>query len=130
MNEGNRTSYEVQDASIREVIVMGAGIAIGTAIVCLLMWGVFNGLKSYEASRQPLNPMAPPSQLPPEPRLQVQPWVDLESHRRHEDMMLGSYGWADKNAGKVRLPIDRAVDLVLERGLPVKGGAADAAAKR
>jgi hypothetical protein len=29
-----------------------------------------------------------------------------------------TYGWIDRNGGVVRLPIDRAMDLVLERGLP------------
>ena len=34
--------------------------------------------------------------------------------------MLGSYGWVDSDGGVVRMPIDRAVELVLERGLPVR----------
>ena len=34
--------------------------------------------------------------------------------------MLGSYGWVDKNAGVVRIPIDAAMKLTLERGLPAR----------
>jgi hypothetical protein len=52
----------------------------------------------------------------------------LQDVRKHEDERLTSYGWVDKNAGRVRIPIDRAMDLVLQRGLPfraapVPGGA-------
>ena len=118
----NGAGYEVEDASIREVIIAGAGIAIGTFIVCVLMWFLFNALKRSEAEAQTINPLANPYQLPPEPRLQVQPYVELENLRRHEDEVLNTYGWVDKNGGKVRLPIDRAMDLMLERGLPTRGG--------
>ena len=45
--------------------------------------------------------------------------------RAHEHEVLTTYGWTDKNAGVVRIPIERAKDLLLERGLPVRG--ADAA---
>ena len=42
--------------------------------------------------------------------------------------MLTTYGWVDKNAGTVRIPIDRAKELLLERGLPVRGHAPATAA--
>jgi hypothetical protein len=43
--------------------------------------------------------------------------------------MLTTYGWMDQNAGVVRLPIERAKELILERGLPVRGAEAAPAAK-
>jgi len=57
----------------------------------------------------------------PEPRLQLAPREDLAALRTREDAELNSYGWVDKTSGVVRIPIDRAMDLVLERGLPVRG---------
>jgi len=118
----NGAGYEVEDANVREVIIAGVSIAVGTFIVCVLMWFLFNALKRGEAEAQTISPLANPYQLPPEPRLQVQPYVDLENLRRHEDELLNTYGWVDKNAGKVRLPIDRAMDIVAQKGLPVRGG--------
>jgi hypothetical protein len=56
--------------------------------------------------------------LPPAPRLQVTTAVDLAELRRKEEAALMTYGWIDKNAGVVRLPIGRAIDLIVERGLP------------
>src|SRR2546426_11208283 len=55
---------------------------------------------------------------PPEPRLQSSPVRDMEELRAREDSVLTSYGWVDRQAGIGRIPIDRAVELVLEKGLP------------
>jgi len=40
--------------------------------------------------------------------------------RKKQQQLLNSYGWADQTTGKVRIPIDRAMDLVLQRGLPMR----------
>ena len=58
--------------------------------------------------------------LPPEPRLQTNPREDLRTLRAKEDELLGSYGWVDKNAGVVRIPIEDAMKLTVERGLPAR----------
>jgi hypothetical protein len=56
--------------------------------------------------------------LPPAPRLQVTTAVDIEQLRQREEQALTTYGWVDKNAGVVRIPVSRAIDLIVERGLP------------
>jgi hypothetical protein len=56
--------------------------------------------------------------LPPEPRLQTEPREDLRNLRESEERTLTTYGWVDRNAGVVRIPIDRAMTLTVERGLP------------
>lgn len=57
---------------------------------------------------------------PPGPRLQVSPQMDLQAFRAREDAELHTYGWIDRTAGVVRIPIERAMDLVLQRGLPTQ----------
>ena len=63
--------------------------------------------------------------LPPEPRLQlapghqIHPLDDLKRLRADEDALLHSYGWVDRNAGIVHIPIERAKELLVRRGLPV-----------
>src|ERR1700746_2989370 len=57
----------------------------------------------------------------PQPRLEVKPGASLAELRDAEDADLNSYGWIDRNAGTVRIPIDRAMQLILERGLPEVG---------
>lgn len=57
----------------------------------------------------------------PRPRLEVKPGASLTELRAVEDVDLNSYGWIDRNAGTVRIPIDRAMQLLLDRGLPDVG---------
>jgi len=63
---------------------------------------------------------------PPVPNLQKQPFKDLYMLRQNEAEMLGSYGWVDKDGGVTRIPIDRAIDVMLERGFPARTGGGDA----
>jgi len=56
------------------------------------------------------------------PHLQIVPAADLEAFRAKEETELNSYGWINRTAGVVRIPIARAMDLLLERRLPVRTG--------
>ena len=58
----------------------------------------------------------------PSPHLQLNPAKDLAAFRRQEDAELGGYGWIDRQAGTVRIPINRAIDLLAQRGLPARAG--------
>jgi hypothetical protein len=58
--------------------------------------------------------------LPPEPRLQTNPRGDLADLRGGEEQTLKSYGWVDKSAGVVRIPIDEAMKIVVQKGLPAR----------
>jgi hypothetical protein len=58
----------------------------------------------------------------PAPNLLVQEPQNLDKYRAHEREMLTTYGWVDQNQGVVRIPIDRAKTLLIERGLPVRSG--------
>ncbi len=60
----------------------------------------------------------------PQPALLVDEPIELrELPRRAKTSSLSTYGWVDQNAGTVRIPIDRAKDLLLERGLAGAAGA-------
>jgi len=71
-----------------------------------------------------LKTSVPPLIVPP---LSVQEPVVLKAFRDGEDAALHHYGWVDQGSQVVRLPIDRAKDLRIERGLPVRPAAAEAA---
>lgn len=57
----------------------------------------------------------------PQPQLLVNEPANLNQFRAQEHLKLTTYGWVDQNAGVVRIPVERAKDLLLERGLPVRG---------
>ncbi len=59
-----------------------------------------------------------------EPRLQSDPAADLRRLLAEEDENLSSYAWVDRSRGAIRLPIERAMALLLRRGLPVRAAAA------
>jgi hypothetical protein len=63
-------------------------------------------------------PVAEGPPRPPAPRLQAAPVQDMQDIRQAENARLQSYGWVDRPAGIARIPIDRALDLVAEQGLP------------
>ena len=68
-----------------------------------------------------VSPVAlPTGQLPPEPRLLTDEPANLRTYREAQDAAVSSYGWVDKPAGIVRIPVERAKELILERGLPTR----------
>jgi hypothetical protein len=120
------TGHETADASILGIVLTGVGLTIGAVIALCIVYGIFQFLSTQTLTTAPPNPMAETSveQLPPEPRVQEHPAVELQELHAKEDTLLSTYGWTDKMAGVVRIPIDRAIDLALQRGFPVQKGSA------
>ena len=56
----------------------------------------------------------------PTPSLQTQPFKDIYMLREDEARKLQSYGWVDQDGGVVRIPVERAMEVMLERGFPVR----------
>lgn len=114
--------HEPDDLRLRPIV----GVLIAAGVVALLLSGALFGLLSFLSAREqqadrPISPLASP-QLPPEPRLQVDPAADWQRLRATDEALLSSYGWADRPGGAVRIPIDRAMDLLAQRGLPARSG--------
>ena len=115
--------HEESDVDFKGIISFGAGLVVVTAVVYLVILGVFRFFEGREGVKVAAEyPLAASQGLrePPEPRLQTGPRQDLADLRAKEDDLLATYGWVDKNAGVVRIPIDAAMKLTLERGLPAR----------
>jgi hypothetical protein len=95
-------------------MVIGAGIVYGTYTVLERRGDAADAA----ARRFPLAQGV--SQVPPAPRLQTQPFKDVMQLKAEQRAQLTSYGWVDKANGVVHIPIDRAMALTLERGLPAR----------
>lgn len=123
--EGSGPGYETRDVNVRAAAIFGVTLFTLLVIVVFAMRGLF----AYFEHTQPLGPETTPfnaaRELPPVPRLQVDPKQDLARVRAEQDHILETYGWADQGTGKVRIPIDRAMELLLQRGLPVRGEASE-----
>jgi hypothetical protein len=120
-------AHESTDISIRGAIWFLVTLVVVTVVVQIAMWLMFHALARIEARHDPeVSPLAVPAgQLPPEPRLQTTPWQDLKGIRAEEDKALTSYGWVDRKAGIARMPIEKAKDLLLQRGLPARADGTD-----
>jgi hypothetical protein len=116
-------AHEHSDVNIRAILTFGVVLTIVAAVVHLLIYvlfGYFNGRENVQ--KRATYPLAAEQEkrVPPEPRLQTDPRQDLANLRAKEDDALTTYGWVDRNAGVVRIPIDQAMKLTLERGLPAR----------
>ena len=113
--------HETRDARIAPILLTGAGLALTVAIVGLVVYGIFQYLETHPATSARANPMsAEESQIPPAPRIEEHPAIEIQQLHAQEDGVLSTYGWTDKKAGVVRIPIDRAMELQLERGFPTR----------
>ena len=110
--------YERTDMNVSGVIAF----AVALTAVLVVIFGAVRVMNLVFAKYRPQPvtaeyPLAAESlrRLPPEPRLQTDPRDDLKHLRETEDRTLESYGWVDRDAGIVRIPIEQAMTLVEER---------------
>lgn len=151
-HQSGEHGYESTDVNVSGVIVFMVALTLFVTVFFVFCFGMgkvintalqrrdgppnkWNSLASTPTGK--LRNMTPSPQLEQEqlaqltqrfitPRLQTddgnQETADL--HAR-EDLLLEHYSWVDRNQGKVRIPIEQAMQLIAERGLPVvQGGTA------
>ncbi len=117
------TKYETKDFPLRTVMIGSIGlIAIMLFFSLAMWWLMLHFAKREMRASAPPHPLAKVEGpvLPPEPRLQPKPRQDLLALRAWERGVLGSYDWVDKEHGVVRIPIERAIELLAQRGLPAR----------
>jgi hypothetical protein len=110
-----------REINVRAVVLFGVALALSVIASMILMWFMFRYFdrRADDLAERTVSPLVAPGErrLPPEPRLQAQPPVEMIALRAAEDSVLTGYGWVDEQAGIVRIPVDAAMDLVAERRL-------------
>jgi len=141
-NTNGHGSYERQDLQPSGILYFLLTIVVGIVICVIVLKGLFGALDRREkAAQPPVNPLvtnvpedtrhiAPgyPQSAFPNPKLEEDERGQLNGIRLTEDQTLDSYGWVDEKAGTVHIPIERAMDLLVQRGLPLRGQGAVSAA--
>lgn len=119
--------FERTDWNIRTPLGIIVGVLVGVWITISLVYFYFSYLAHQRAltSPQPLPIEVHGNPMPPEPRLQASPHEDLKAMRTREDWTLTHYSWVDKRKGIVEIPIDRAIQIVAQRGIPPQKAPAD-----
>ncbi|MDX1686920.1 MAG: cytochrome c [Candidatus Promineifilaceae bacterium] len=112
--------HEEGDLSARSIAVSALLIGLVLAAVLLVVWVVL-GVLSGEPLALPAAPVRPatPTPRPSGPNLEVVPAAELASLQATQRAQLHSYGWVDQEAGVAHIPVERAMDLLLERGFPL-----------
>lgn len=114
---------ETSDVSIGGIGVFVVVLLVAGVLIHGAVWVLYRQFERTASRPGTVEfPLATGSlrRLPPEPRLQTDPRDDLINLKRSEDQVLQSYGWIDRNAGTVRIPIEQAMKLTAERGLPTR----------
>jgi hypothetical protein len=120
--QGHGVAAEPDYVSARLVVGFGVLFAVIAAVSAALMAALFWGYDRKAERRDEVVEAAAGLELrepglPPLPRLQVYPvrhWKDFQAAERER---LDSYGWMDRSSGAVHVPIDRAIELIVERGV-------------
>jgi hypothetical protein len=143
--------YEVTDVSVQGILVFLVGLFLSVGVFFVFCFGmgkvINNAIEKQDgpvnkwnaSSAEPAgklrnmesNPAGEQQQLQqltqrfPTPRLQTDDGnQDVANLHEREDLLLDHYSWIDRSQGKVRIPIERAMELVAQRGLPVAPSAA------
>jgi len=117
--------YELRDANTGAVLGFLAFLALVLAATLLGTWLVFRFFDYESREPNPGSAFGSVRQVPAGPLLQVNPRQDLLKTYAEEQALLENYSWEDRKNGTVRLPIDRAIDLLLKKGVPVVPAAAE-----
>jgi hypothetical protein len=124
---GPQIEFEKTDADLKAVTRVGVGIAVLATVVALALLPIMRGMVRQQAKSDAAPPAIPgfeSGRQAPEPRLQREPFGDWNALRSRQESLLTSYGWVDEASGVTRIPIDQAMTMLLERGLPVREAAA------
>jgi hypothetical protein len=110
--------YEHTDASVFIIVKFLVWLGVAAVVIHIGLALLFDAFATRRVERsEPRFPLAVREEplVPPEPRLQRFPREDILNFRLREEQILQNYGWIDKGAGSVHLPIQDAMRLVLER---------------
>lgn len=128
-NKNPELEYEHRDLNAMGVYTFLAGLAVAGFLIYFVLWGLYRYLDHYERTHQPpQNPLVqteadtrviPPQAIQkfPQPRLEKNERTEINDFRLKEEQTLNSYGWIDEKAGVVHIPIERAMQLIAQRGL-------------
>jgi hypothetical protein len=131
-NNDAHGSFEKQDLSSRSVMSFFVGLIALLVVIFGVAFGVYRFLDAYNhANQATMSPMVAPetdtrnvtraeTHAFPQPRLEESERTELREFIEDQDQKLATYNWVDKDKGIVQIPIDRAMDLIVQRGLPVR----------
>jgi hypothetical protein len=122
--------YEPRDANVRVVVKFAIGLGALAALSAAVCFGTYVVLRNVHRANDPkAAPLAPrQGRVPPMPRLQAAPAVELQQLRAEQAQRLTTYGWQNQQMGTVHIPIEEAMKLYVQRAAGAAAAPAGAAA--
>ena len=120
-NIDGQRGYELSDLKPGAIGLFGVGIVIAV-VLAVIVTTLFIGYRTVQRGRQetPVPRLAREREAIVQPRLQVDAPEELRQLRVAENALLSSYSWVDRDAGIVKIPIDRAMEILAKKGLPAR----------
>jgi hypothetical protein len=128
---GGEEGFERQDLTAQSIFAFLISLVVGGVLVYLVVLGLYKFMDARQRARHPQQSplvqrvdtntrIVSPDEIKkfPEPRLERNERIEINDFRLKEEQTLNSYGWVDEKSGVARIPIDRAMQLVVQRGLP------------
>jgi hypothetical protein len=125
--------FEREDLAPKPILLFLLGLIVACLLVAGALRVVYGYFDAYENNHEPAqNPLSQQAagntrtvsqgaiMKFPQPRLETDERREINDFREHEEETLNSYGWVDQQAGVMRIPIDRAMQLIAQRGLPTR----------
>jgi hypothetical protein len=122
--EALERKHESQDPPLRGILLVAGMVALTVMVSLGVIWALMHSLSATRPmpSTESLGILTAPNLAPlerfPTPNLQLFPRADLLALTAREDGEMTNYGWLNRTAGVVRIPIARAMELISQRGLP------------
>jgi len=129
-NHHDDVGFEREDLGSKPVFGFILSLVIVGILIYYSIWGIFHFLDAFDKKNQQVRtPLVKVEsntrevqteniQKFPEPRLEENERTELDGFRYNEEERLNSYGWVDEKAGVAHIPIDQAMQLIAQRGLP------------
>jgi hypothetical protein len=115
-------AHEHSDVNVRAILAFIVGLVVVAAVIHVGVWLLFDVFERRTAAADPRPaPLAKPTNWATvNPPVQTRPGDALKSLRAEEETRLTTEGPVDGQPGVYRIPIERAKQLVVERGLPTR----------
>jgi hypothetical protein len=112
------TGHELSDLSPKNIAIFGVSLVVMILIVLWVCYQLFQHFSTVSLKTEvPPSPLSYTREPTPEPHLLVVPGQELKAVQAAEDSLLNSYAWVDREKGIVRIPIQRAIDILAQGGI-------------
>jgi hypothetical protein len=140
-HSGDEAGFEREDLGSRGVFAFMIGLAVVGVVIYFIISGMYSFLDKYERSQMATaSPLAPSTEVTSRhidfapghgdyvdekfknngaPILEYDERGQFRDFLMNQENQLNSYGWVDENAGVAHIPIERAMELTVQRGMPV-----------